>query len=146
MLRVNALQFLREFLDRVGGHFCDLPDLVFVALQMLHLLIEDLPCELSGLLQHDAPVFGIRIVAEVGPFVDEALAGGIDENSERVGVFLKLVADREVTELRRVHLPLHRVAAGPVAAGTRADVESHADAVTGIEARAAHLRQIPAGS
>ena len=134
-----------EFLDRVGDDLGDLPDLVLVALQMLHLLVEDLPGELAGLLQHHAAVFGVGVVAEVGAFVDEALAGGVDQDRERIRVFLELVADREVAELRRVHLPLHRVAAGPVAAGTRADVESHADAVTGIEARAAHLREVPAG-
>src|SRR5262249_45799764 len=47
--------------------------------------------------------------------------------------------------LRRVHLPLHRVAAGPVAAGARADVDGHADSVAGVKPRAAHLRQVPAG-
>src|SRR5262249_56535104 len=40
---------------------------------------------------------------------------------------------------------LHRVAAGPVAAGARADVDGHADSVAGVKPRAAHLRQVPAG-
>src|SRR5262249_44720279 len=43
------------------------------------------------------------------------------------------------------HLPLHGVAAGPVAAGARADVHRHADAVAGVETRAAHLGEVPAG-
>src|SRR5262249_38857090 len=145
LLRVHAIELAREFLDRIGDDLGDLPDLVLVALQMLHLLVEDLPGELAGLLQHHAAVFGVGVIAEVGAFVDEALAGGVDENGERVGVFLKLVADREVAELGRVHLPLHGVAAGPVAARTRAAIHRHADAVAGVEARAEHLAEVPAG-
>src|SRR5262245_5650493 len=145
LLRVTAVELAREFLDRIGDNLGDLPDLVLVALQMLHLLVEDLPGELAGLLQHHAAVFGVGVIAEVGAFVDEALAGGVDEDREWVGVFLKLVADREVAELGRVHLPLYGVAAGPVAAGARADVRRHADAVAGVEARAAHLGEVPAG-
>src|SRR5262245_6486441 len=61
-------------------------------------------------------------------------------------MLLKLVADREVAELGRVHLPLHRVAPRPVAARARADVERHTDAVAGVEAGAAHLGEIPAGA
>src|SRR5215813_9831096 len=146
LLRVHAVELAREFLDRIGDDLGDLPDLVLVALQMLHLLVEDLPGELAGLLQHHAAVFGVGVIAEVGAFVDEALAGGVDEDREWVGVFLKLVADREVAELGRVHLPLYGVAAGPVAAGARADVHRHADAVAGVEARAAHLGEVPARS
>ena len=120
--------------------------LVFVALQVLHLLVEDLPGELARLLQHHAAVFGIGVVAEIGALVDEALAGGVDQDGERIGVLLELVADREVAEFRRVHLPLHRVAARPVAARARADVQRHADAVAGVEAGAAHLGEVPAGA
>ena len=60
---------------RVGGDLGDLADAVFVALQMLHLLVEDLPGELARLLQHHAAVFRVGVVAEVGALVDEALAG-----------------------------------------------------------------------
>ena len=122
----------------------DLPDLVFVALQVLHLLVEDLPGELPGLLQHHAAVFGIGVVAEIGALVDEALAVGIDQNRERIGVLLELIADREIAEFGRIHLPLHGMAARPVAAGARADLQRHADAVAGVEAGAAHLGEIPA--
>ena len=61
-------------------------------------------------------------------------------------MLLELVADREVAELGRVHLPLHRVAAGPVAAWAGADIQRHADAVAGVEAGAAHLGEVPAGA
>ena len=59
-------------------------------------------------------------------------------------MLLEVVANGQVAELRRVHVPGHRVAAGPVAAGGRAEGHGHADAVAGVEARAANLRQVPA--
>ena len=59
--------FLRKFVDRVGHDPGDLSDPVFVALQVLHLAIEDLPSELARLLQHDAAIFRIRVIAEIAP-------------------------------------------------------------------------------
>jgi hypothetical protein len=59
-------------------------------------------------------------------------------------VLLELVADREIAELGRIHLPLHGVAARPVAPRRSADLGRHADAVAGVEARAAHLGEVPA--
>src|SRR5258708_25721456 len=58
-------------------------------------------------------------------------------------MLLELVADREVAELGRVALPGDCVAARPVAGGGGADVERHADRVAGVEARAAHLGELP---
>src|SRR5262249_17954995 len=46
LLRVHAVELVREVLDRIGDDLGDLPDLVLVALQMLHLLVENLPGEL----------------------------------------------------------------------------------------------------
>ena len=117
---------------RIRRHLGDLADAVFVALQVLHLLIEDLPGELARLLQHHAAVFRISVVAEIGAFVDEALAGGVDQDAERIGVLLELIADGEIAELRRIHFPLHGVAARPVAARRGADIDRHADAVAGV--------------
>src|SRR5207302_5094208 len=77
--------------------------------------------------------------------VDEALALRIEVDAPGIGVLLELVADREVAELRGVPLPSHGVAARPVADRLRADVERHADRVAGVEARAAHLGELPAG-
>src|SRR5690606_39437454 len=45
-----------------------------------------------------------------------------------------------------VHVPADCVTARPVAVGHGADVERHADAVAGVEARAAHLGDVPAGA
>src|SRR6185437_11752857 len=75
---------------------------------------------------------------------DEALARGVDHDRERIGVLLELIADREIAKFRRIHLPLHGMAARPVAAWAGADVERHADAVAGVVAGAAHLRHVPA--
>src|SRR5262249_10569620 len=143
---VDAVELLGQILDCVGGHLGDLPDAVFVALQVLHLLVEDLPGKLARLLQDHAAVLGGGVIAEVGAFIDEALAGGVDHDGERIGVLLELVADREVAELGRVHLPPNRVAARPVAARARADLKRHADSVAGVEAGAAHLGEVPAGA
>ena len=141
---IHAVELLRKLLDRIRRHLGDLADLVFVAQQVLHFLIENLPGELTGLLQHHATIFGVGIIAEIRAFVDEALAHGVDQNAERIGMLLKLIADRKVSELGRVHLPLHGMATRPIAARARADLERHADAVAGIEARTAHFGEIPA--
>ncbi len=109
------------------------------------MLVENLPGELARLLEDDAAVFGVGVVAEVGALVDEAPAVRIDHDAERIGVLLEAVADREVAEFRRVEVPADRVAARPVAVRRGADVERHADAVAGVEARAAHLGELPAG-
>src|SRR6185295_1874689 len=69
---------------------------------------------------------------------------GVDVDAPRVRMLLEAVAHREVTGLRRIAVPGHRVAAGPVAVGRGADVERHADRVAGVEARAAHLGELPA--
>ena len=60
-------------------------------------------------------------------------------------MLLEAVADREVAELGRVAVPADRVAARPVAARRGADVQRHADAVAGVEARAADFGEIPPG-
>src|SRR4029079_6507164 len=94
-LGVDAVELAGELLDRIRRYLGDLADAVFVALQVLHLLVEDLPGELPGLLEDDAAVFRIGVIAEIGTLVEEALAGGIDHDRERIGVLLELVADGE---------------------------------------------------
>src|ERR1700687_6195407 len=106
---------------------------------MLHLLIEDLPGKLAWLFQHHTAVFGVGVVAEIRPFIDEAFAVRIDHDRERIGVFLELIADREIAEFRRVHFPLHGMAARPVAARRGANVERHANSVASVETAAAYL-------
>ena len=50
LVGVDAVELAGQLLDRVGRDLGDLADAVFVAQQMLHLLVEDLPGELAGLL------------------------------------------------------------------------------------------------
>src|SRR5262249_20599244 len=68
-----------------------------------------------------------------------------DHDAPRIAVLLKIVADRQIAELRRIAIPADRVAARPVSGRLRADVERHLDAVAGVETRAAHLGELPAG-
>ena len=110
---------------------------------MHDLLVEDLPGELLRLVEDHSAVFGIGVVAEVGALVDETLAVGIDHDAERIAVLLETVAHREVAEGRRVAVPADGMAAGPVAVRHGADLERHADAVAGVEARTAHLGELP---
>ena len=133
-----------QLLDRVGRDLRHLPDAVLVALQMHDLLVEDLPRKLVRLLQYQPAVFGIGVVAEIGALVAEPLASGVDHDRERVGVLLEIVADRQIAEFGRVVVPPDRVAARPVAVRHRADIERHLDAAAGVEAGAAHLREVPA--
>src|SRR3546814_1628937 len=76
-------------------------DAILVAEQGRHLAVEDLPGELAGLVEDDAAVLGIGIVADVGAFVDEAPPAGVDHDAELVGVLLEAVADGEIAELGR---------------------------------------------
>jgi hypothetical protein len=47
---------------------------------MLHLLVEDLPGELARLFENNAAVSRVSLVAEIGPFVEETLAGRVDHD------------------------------------------------------------------
>src|SRR5262249_10908623 len=57
---------------------------------------------------------------------------------------LELIADSEITELRRVQFPLHSMASGPIAVRAGADIERHANALPRVVPRATHLGQVPA--
>jgi hypothetical protein len=59
-------------------------------------------------------------------------------------VLLKAIADREVAELGRVHVPGNGVAARPVTGRAGADVERHADPVAQVEPGSPHLGEVPA--
>src|SRR3546814_5217588 len=92
---------------------------------MHDLLVEDLPGELPRLVEDFPTVFGIGVVAEVGAFVDEALAVCVDDDPERIAVLLEVVADGQVAEMRRVAFPADRMASRPITPGHGADVERH---------------------
>ena len=110
---------------------------------MDNLLVEDLPGEHAGLVQDLAAVFCVGIAVEVEAFVEEALAPGIDDDPERVVVLLETVADIEVAKGRGVHIPGDGMRARPVPGDCGAEVERHLQALPGVEARAAHLGEVP---
>ena len=58
-------------------------------------------------------------------------------------MLLKVVTDRKIAELRCVAVPAYGMAARPVAGRHGADVERHADGVTGIEPCASDLGELP---
>ena len=84
---------------------------------MRHRRIEKLPRELHRLLQDDAAVFRVGVIADIGAFVDEALAVRVHHDGERIVVALVVVGRREVAEVRRVAFPADRVTARPVTHG-----------------------------
>ena len=81
---------------------------------------------------------------EVEALVEEALAPGVDDDAERIVVLLKAVADIEVAKGRRVQIPGDRVRPRPVAGDRGAEIERHLQPLPGVEARAAHLGEVPA--
>src|SRR5207247_6884551 len=143
-LGIHIFELRGQLFERLRPHLGHARDAVLGAQQMKHLRIEDLPGELPGLLADRAAVLRVGEAVEVGALVDEAPAVGVDEDAEGIAVLLELVADGELTELGRVPVPAAGVAARPVAEGARADLEGHAQAVAGVEARAAYLSQLPA--
>ncbi|MNF58968.1 hypothetical protein D3C84_405470 [compost metagenome] len=61
-------------------------------------------------------------------------------------VVLLHVEQIEVAHRRGIQVVEHRMAAGPIAMGGGPSLQGHLDAVAGVEARAAHFGQIPAGA
>ena len=83
---------------------------VFVPHQVCDFGIEHLPGGFAGLGQNLAAVLGIGVVTKISTLVEEPLSLFIDYQGKRIGVFLEHVSNREITKLRRVHVPGDRVA------------------------------------
>ncbi len=83
---------------------------VFAVEQVIHLLVEDLPCQMIRLLQHSAPELSIGIIAEILPLIDEALAPGIHHDAEEVGNLAVVLAfEMRQVEIAEVgHVKVHR--------------------------------------
>lgn len=143
---VHALQLGRELLDGVGGDLGDSPDVILAAQQMRDLLVEDLPGEHARLLQDFAAVAGVAIAVEILALVAEPLAVGVHDDAERHVMLLELIADIQVAVGRRVQVPGHRMAAGPVPIGHGADIERHGEPFPVVVFGAAHLGEVPAGA
>ena len=63
-----------------------------------------------GLLKDDAAIFGVSIIADVGAFIEEALAVGVDHDGKRIVVALVVVHGFEGAKIVGVALPSDRVA------------------------------------
>ena len=99
----------------------------------------------ARLLQHDAAIFRVGVVAEVRALIEKALALRIDHDAELVAVAFVAHAGVEIAKIRRIAVPGHGMAAGPLAIRLRADRQCHADAIAGVVTRAADLGHVPAG-
>ena len=119
---IHPVQLGRKLFQRVGGDFGHKLDAVLVAQQTFDLAIKYLPGKLTGLLEHFAAVTGVGKRMKIKPLIDEALAIGIDQQTKNVAVFLKFIADIDVTKFRCVTVPAGRVATRPVSVRRSADV------------------------
>ena len=138
------VQPLRQLFDAVGLRHGHLRNVILVAQQVFHLVVEDLKGDALRLRQQGAPVGYIGIVAEVGALVQKPLPVQVDHYAEGVGMFLVEFGDGAVAVGRGVQVPGDGVAAAPVAVGHGAGFQGHADAVAGVVGDAAHFDQFPA--
>ena len=83
---MHVLHLFDEALERIGLYFGGTAQLVLVAQQVLDLRIEHLPGKAARLLQHNAPVFGVRVIAKIGALVYKALTFRIHHDAERIAV------------------------------------------------------------
>src|SRR5262249_52704881 len=90
-------QVVRQFLNSLRFGFGDLVNAILVTQQMLDLVIENLHGHAEGLLQNFAAVLGIRIVAEVGSFINKTFAFSIDDKPKGIRVFLIELSNAAVT-------------------------------------------------
>src|SRR5262249_54307066 len=137
------LELARQLSNRHRFGFRHFANPILLAKQRDDLLVEDLKGGAAGLFDDHASVLHVRVVAEVGPFVHEALTAQVDDDAQRVRVLLEVVADLAVAVPGRVEIPLHGMAPAPVAPGQRANLEGHADAVAGVVRRPAYTRELP---
>jgi len=80
---------------------------------------------------------------EIEAFVQITLAACVDDDPERVVVLLEAVADIEVAERRCVQIPGDGMGARPVTGNRRPQIERHLQPLARVEARAAHLGEVP---
>lgn len=76
---------------------------------MFHFRVEHLLRRLPRLFEHFGAVFRVRVVVEVGAFVDETLAFHMDHQRHRVAVPIRAFGEAQMAERGRVTLPRHGV-------------------------------------
>src|SRR5262245_16822604 len=142
-LRIDTGELWRQLLEGIGGFLGDARNPILFAQQADNLLVEHLPGEQARLFQDLAPILGVGVAVEVCALIDEALAAGVDDDTEWIVVLLKAVADRKITIGRRIDIPLHGVGTRPVAVRCRADLQGHAMAPTVVQSGTPHFDQVP---
>ena len=105
-----------------------------MTIKFQNFLVKNLPGELVRLVEDNAAVLGVSVVTEIGALVDETPACSIDHDTERLGVFLEVIAYGKITEFGRVTVPGDGVTARPVAVRCGTYIECYADAIAGVEA------------
>src|SRR5690606_25298537 len=125
-------------------HLGNAPRAIFVGEQVKHLAVIDLPGHLARLTKHFLPVFGVGVIAEIRAFIDEAVAGRVDDDTESIAVALVLRRYGHVAEIFGVTFPGRGVTARPMAIGLCSCLQGHRQPIAGVVPTAAHLREIPA--
>ena len=67
-----------QCLDRVGLNSSDLLDPVFIPHQVGDFAVEHLPGRLLRLLENDAAIFGISVVAKICSLIEKSLSIQVD--------------------------------------------------------------------
>lgn len=146
-LVVDAFEQFDKFLQGVGLDEMRIVELVFAVEQVVDLMVEDLPGELLGLLQHRTAKLCVGVVAEIDALIDEALAPGIQHDAEEVADLAVVLAFEmrqvEVAVVRHMQVHRGRVTTLEQAMRLGAKLERQLEPVSGIVRRAAHLRLHP---
>ena len=116
-------------------------------LEQVHgLVVEELERPRALLRADGRAGLGVRHPHVHLALVDEALAVGVQQQRVGVAVAAHLVGEPQVADIGRARVERRCVAAAPVAGGLRARVHGRGEHGAHVEARAAHLHEIPAGA
>src|SRR5262249_10925001 len=95
-------QPLSQLLDAVSGRHGGLWDAIFIAQEMLDLLIEDLESRPQWLFENLPAIGRIGIVAKVCPFIDKPLPLQVDDESKGIGMLLVELSDGPIPKWRGI--------------------------------------------
>src|SRR5579875_1823305 len=92
---------------------------------MNHLLVKNLPSELSRLSQNLTTILCVCVVSKIRTLIEESFTFGVHHNAERITVFLKSISDSKVTKFRCIAIPSHCMTSRPVTVASGPDVQCH---------------------
>ena len=81
---------------------------------------------------------------KVQAFVDKPFSFSIDQHTKNIAVFLKLIANSDITKFGCISVPSRRVAPRPIPVGCCTYVKRHLEAIALVEARTSDFGQFPA--